>query len=484
MVSRTQEFDPPSITFTLMTEAVWNNDLGIAGLHWIRYGTAGDQKYLIGDFEETYDQLVINGNMVAHMPSSLSHFITQRAKKPFVIDPQTHAFAHDLSHLQSTSKSSNGDIKRSWKKLLGHYGEHISKILLHYSRPLDPKDFDEENLRYDFVEKVLTFQNNAITGELETGEDREYLEFLQNEKNIDPFIRPPAILIAPYFYIDGPLYEEWLDLNIELLNDARRILNSKKDYQQFLAAQLVLSKDILGEESVRNEIVQKYSKAKPNAILLWIDNFSEHNASEFELIHYKELLKGFANEEIPVVNLFGGFFSVALARLKSEIQNLSGVCHGLEYGETRPVIPLGGGIPVARFYSRQLHHRLPPRVALRVIKILGGLENVETFLEKICDCKNCESIISEDPIADLNAYFETKSSSFWRAGKRISMEFPTSIASDNCTKHYLLCKQWEYNENWNVAVLKDKFKENSHLLRKEIGSEYSGHLSVWEKLIG
>ena len=467
-----------------MNEALPNNHKGIAGTHWIRYGTAGDQKYLIGDFKETYDQLVINGNMVAHMPSSLSHFITQRAQKPFVIDPQTHAFAHDLSHLQSTSKSSNGEIKRSWKKLLCNYGELVEKILLSDERPLDPKDFDEEFSRRDFVEKVLLFQNNAITRELEDGEDKEYLEFLQKKKGINPFVKPPAILIAPYFYIDGPLYDQWLDLNLQLLNDAREVLSSNADCQQFMAAQLVLSKDILGEQSVRNEIIQRYSEAKPNAILLWIDNFSEHSASKFELMHYKELLKGFAGKEIPVVNLFGGFFSVALANLKSEIQNLKGVCHGLEYGETRPVIPLGGGIPVARFYSRQLHHRLPPRIALRATNALGGLESVETFHKEICECENCKAIIKEDPITDLNAYFETKSSSFWRAGKRVSMEFPTSTASDNCTKHYLLCKQWEYDSEWDTISLKKEFNKYSNLLRKPIGSEYAGHLSVWEDLIG
>lgn len=473
-----------------MKKASPDNYSGIAGLHWIRYGTAGDQKYLVGDFRETYDQLVINGNMVAHMPSSLSHFITQRAQKPFVIDPQTHAFAHDLSHLQSTSKSSNGEIKRSWKRLLCNYGEHVNNIILEEFRPLDPEDFNKKDLCRDFVERVLAFQNNAITHELKEGEDREYLEFLQQETGTNPFIRPPSILIAPYFYIDGPLYDQWLDLNIRLLEDSQDLLNSKTDFQQFLAAQLVLSKDILSEKSVRDDIIKKYSDAKPAAILLWIDYFSEHSASKFELMHYKELLKGFADKGIPVVNLFGGFFSVALAKLKSEIINLKGVCHGLEYGETRPVVPLGGGMPVSRFYSRQLHHRLPPRVALRAIKELDGLKSVEAFYDKICKCENCKSVINSDPSTDLSVYMETKSSSFWRAGKRVSLEFPTSTASDNCTKHYLLCKQWEYREYWeydnelDAALLKKEFEEDSNLLRKVLGSEYAGHLSVWKDLIG
>lgn len=461
-----------------------NNDSGIVGLHWIRYGTAGDQKYLVGEFRDTYDQLVINGNMVAHMPSALSHFITQKAQKPFVIDPQTHALAHDLSHLQSTSKSSQGDIKRSWKKLAENYGERVKEVLLSdEARPLDPDDFNDDEPRKEFVERVLIFQNGAITRELEEGEDREYLEFLQQKTGVNPFIKPPAILIAPYFFIDGPLYEQWLDLNLRLLTEAREVLQSDPTYQQFLAAQLVLSKDLLCEKSVREDIIERYSARKPDAILLWIDNFSEHSASEFELGHYKELLGGFAAGNIPVVNLFGGFFSVALAKLHSETFNLKGICHGLEYGETRPVIPLGGGIPVARFYSRQLHHRLPPRVAMRAIKELGGLESADAFHDRICNCPNCRSLILNDPDIDSRAYTETKSSSFWRAGKRVAMEFPTASASDNCTKHYLYCKQWEYETNWTEADLRGEFASNSARLRKALSSDFAGHLSVWGNLI-
>lgn len=48
-----------------MTEVPTKKESGIHGIHWVRYGTAGDQKFLIGDFQDTYDQLVINGNMVA-----------------------------------------------------------------------------------------------------------------------------------------------------------------------------------------------------------------------------------------------------------------------------------------------------------------------------------------------------------------------------------------------------------------------------------
>lgn len=84
------------------------------GQHWVRYGIAADQQYLLHDFHSTYDCLIINGNMFAHTPSALSQFITQKAKKPYILDPQTHSLAFDIDYLLSTGKKSEGEIKRSW----------------------------------------------------------------------------------------------------------------------------------------------------------------------------------------------------------------------------------------------------------------------------------------------------------------------------------------------------------------------------------
>ena len=41
----------------------------VAGFHLVRYGIAADQRFLLGDLLDTYDQLVINATIVAHMPA-------------------------------------------------------------------------------------------------------------------------------------------------------------------------------------------------------------------------------------------------------------------------------------------------------------------------------------------------------------------------------------------------------------------------------
>jgi hypothetical protein len=456
--------------------------IGSAGPHWVRYGIAADQKYLLGDFLETYDQLVINGNMLAYMKSSLSQFVTQQVQKPFVIDPQTHAFAHDLGHLRSSSKGSAGQIKRSWGKLIDAYGTLVSEAIQNQERPLDPSDFDDEPARHKFVENVLLFQRDTVAIELEEGEDRDYLEFLKEETGVDPFVQPPALLIAPYFFVDGPLAGEWVTRNIQLIQDSRAFLESQKVEQSPLAAELVVSKEILCDPGELESIMGKYKEAAPDVLLLWIDQFSEHNATPNELQHYIKLLKYFHDAEIPVVNLFGGFFSIAMMRFSKQIPGaLAAVCHGLEYGEVRPVIPLGGGTPVARFYSRKLHHRLPPRVALREIQELDGLESAKAFHDNICSCPNCEAVITSDPAEELDAfYFDTKESAYWVSGRRVTREFPTGTASGNCTRHYMWCKAWEYREfKSSLEDLKVQLTEADNRLRKVLGADYASHPKLW-----
>ena len=455
---------------------------GVHGPHWVRYGIAADQKYMLGVFLPTYDQLVVNGNMLAHMKSALSQLITQQVRKPFVIDPQTHAFAHDRDYLLSTSKGSAGKVKRSWAKLITAFGPLIERVVSDEKRPLDPSDLDDGDLRKEFVEKVLLFQRDSVTRELEEGEDKEYLEFLKEETGVDPFLQPPAVLIAPYFFIDGPLASAWARWNVKLIEDAHAWRREQTTEQPPVAAQLVISKDLLFDAEERKKLIEAYISAKPDLLLLWIDQFNEHNATASELRHYLALLSSFRDAGIPVVNLFGGFYSVATMRFSDELKGaLAAVCHGLEYGETRPVIPLGGGTPVARFYSKTLHHRLPPRVALREIQELGGLEDVESFQAKICDCPNCREVITSDPILNLNEhYFDSKESSYWVGGRLVARDFPTARASANCTRHYMWCKKWEYRDmDERLDNLKTKLRQADEELRKVLGAEYAGHPGVW-----
>ncbi len=452
---------------------------GVEGLHWVRYGIAGDQKYLLDPFDGTYDQLVVNANMVVNMPSAMSNFLSQQARKPFVIDPQTHVFQHEVDNLLSTSKRSEGMLKRSWERLINKYGEPLSSLFLSpNASSLSPEDLQDDILLGEFCERVLTFQKDEITREIEEGPDKEYLQFLAEETGEDLAKYPPSMLVAPYFYLSGSLLDDWLQLNARCLAASRELLCAKR-LDIPLAAQLVLAKDVLADDQLLSEIVRTLRGCSPDIFLIWLDDFAEQAASRQQLTDFISFVETLGEGGTPVVNLYGGFFSVAQARAGRLRGKLQGVCHGLEYGESKPVIPVSGGVPVAKFYLRQLHHRLPTRVAYRAINELGGFASSAAFREVVCECCTCDELIVSEPIEEFRRYARTKPYSFWRSGRRVTLEFPTAEAADNCTRHYMWRKQREYCDALEANELTAQLSEAYQRLHRALGADYSGHARVW-----
>jgi hypothetical protein len=462
---------------------------GIAGLHLVRFGTAADQEYFLRDFADTYEQIVVNANMVAHMPSAMASFLAIRAQKPFFIDPQTHAFQHAIDQLLSTSKKSGGEIKRSWKTIRGHYGDPIARIFQDATaRALLPDDFSDTDETRDFCARVIEFQNDELSRQLARGPDADYIKYLAEESgqggdDIQSLVTP-SLLVAPYFFLDTQFFEEWLSTNIRCLELSREVLR-QKGLAQPLAAQLLISQEILSNERFRARLVETYlaSAAKPEVFLLWIDRFAEQEKSDWELKNYISLVADLTAKGAFAANLYGGYFSVIVARSGVLQNKLVGVCHGLEYGESKPAIPISGGIPTAKFYAPPVHSRLASRVAVRVIRNLDGFRDVNAFHTRICDCRVCKAVIRKDPENDFKAFTETKASAFWRAGRRVAMDFPTAKASDLCAKHYMWCKHREYTETRPLDDTCDSLEQAFAKLKAPVGLDQVGHCSVWPHVL-
>jgi hypothetical protein len=457
---------------------------GIAGLHLVRFGTAADQGYFLNDFAATYDQIVVNANIVAHMPAAMAGFLAVRAKKPFFIDPQTIAFQHEVDHLLSTSKKSAGEIKRSWQRIIQRYGNPIAKALSPDSpRPILPDDFKDDKECRAFCNRVTDFQNEELSNEFKTGEDAGYVQFLAQEEGVKELV-PPSLIVAPYFFLNASFFEEWLNVNLRCLEFTRAVLQ-KTGNKKPLAAQLVISQEVLLNADFRKRLVGAYrgSRAKPDVFLLWVDSFTEQELSVGELAAYVSLVEELASGGRAVVNLYGGFFSVAAARFGVLRDKLIGVCHGLEYGESKPVVPISGGVPVAKYYLPAVHARLSARVAARAIRQLDGFKSAQSFRQRVCDCTVCRSVIKKDPREEFGEFTETKISTFWRSGKRVAMEFPTAKTSDNCAQHYMWRKYREYLEKTTLKEVCNSLRNGFDELKTPVGLEFVGHCAIWPKVL-
>ena len=84
-------------------------------------------------------------------------------------------------------------------------------------------------------------------------------------------------------------------------------------------------------------------------------------------------------------------------------QSMTGVAHGPEFGEYRSVVPVGGGIPIPKYYMRELHIRMMYESALRLIENMGWRSDAETYYKNVCGCKECRDVIKDD-IGKLHAF--------------------------------------------------------------------------------
>jgi hypothetical protein len=134
--------------------------------HLLRYGTNAGQKYFHQNgLECLYDAMVINANMIAFSPDTISNFIAKKTvSKPFFIDPITHAFQHNQSFI---CDSGGKKIKKSISKLIVAYGNALKdKICTEDDKDFMPTkqleigDIDEEFIE-SFTKNVLSFQKDV-----------------------------------------------------------------------------------------------------------------------------------------------------------------------------------------------------------------------------------------------------------------------------------------------------------------------------------
>jgi hypothetical protein len=447
---------------------------GIAGPHIVRYGTAADQRFLTGEFADTYDQLIINANMVAHMPSALATLITQKTNKPFFIDPQTHAFQHASTHLASQK---TGGIRRSIRRLVEAYGDPVEGPVLR-SESVLPTDFANASSRDDFCDRVLAFQESTLKSEVEESNDAKYYQFLEEEGLAASFgTMRPSLLVAPYFYLDERTGKAWLPVNIACAEYCLQV-GAKRNVP--IALQVVVSQDVL-RSGLLKPIVDAYSTLRPAAFLVWVDGLAEDEGSE-ELLRAQVGLFEQLGRAAPVVNLYGGYFSVALMHT-GRLSSLVAVTHSLEYGESRSVVPVGGGVPVAKFYLPALHSRLVIRDAVRAIKVLGGFSSRTKYFDTICRCAECEQVIQQNPEADFGAYGVTNAKIVRGRGGMVTREYPTTETKEHCVRHYMWVKQQEYQETADIGKTCTALGDVGAKLRRALGDSGVAHCGVWATVL-
>ena len=457
--------------------------------HIIRYGTDGDKKDLL-NMQDKFDCLVINANMLAFHSNTIAKFLAFELKNtPFFIDPLTYAFQRNIRLLYAKGTDNNATeviFKKSIHNLVDSFP--TLSVVLEENRALKLEEISDESNLLKLCEEDLKFQMELLKDSLSEGNDADFFYFENDDTTqlVKEKVEPIWI-VAPYFYLD---YEnlEWLKINKRLCERMREVMDGAEVHKKMMV-QLLMSKDILCNIQILEQIAGTYSDMDCDGVLIWIDDFDETKATREELEGFVYLLKKLQNK--LVYNLYGSFFSVVLTN--DEIGLLNGVGHGMEYGESRSAFPVGGGIPSSKYYFLPIHQRMDFQMSYQLLHETGIIDlneknwgDADSYFREICKCAICKDILKEGMIG----FTKFQSTELYEINYKTHTSRrakPTPETKKYCRIHYLECKTFEYLfarkksiEQIHKDLCKMCEKYNDLLEERNVNANY---LSTWSDVL-
>ena len=439
--------------------------------HWMMFGTFAEQRHFVYPNVETYKGVVINANMVAHAAGGLAAFLLEKTNSlPYIIDPISHAFQHDPKFISDN----RGEPKSSILSMALQYGAPLDRLV--GSRPLLPEDLADKNVLRALVKSCLDFQNNLLANEMGKSNVIKYLT--EEPLNSEEFLRPYA-LVAPYFYLTEATFEYWLPLLKDSAIIARELFPQNKVFTS-----VVISKGILVDDGFIQRLSDELLPIGLDGFLFWVDNLNEQEANGKELrglLKLASALRNNGNKE--VINLHGGYFSVVSSGFFAE-RLFSGVTHGPEFGEFRSVVPVGGGIPIARYYVPDLHSRVRYVDAATIFAKQNWLVDAPTFHRDVCDCAECRNVINGNS-ANFALFGESNVREVKRGTGIVRIAYPTSDAKLRCLRHYLQKKSVEYRfaNTADSEQLINELESGIRKFRSALGLDGVSHLMLWRDIL-
>ncbi len=436
--------------------------------HWMMFGTFAQQRYFVYPSKDVYRGVIINANMAAHAPAGLGAFLLEKtADNRYIVDPLTHAFQHDPVYLSDK----DGRPKSSIRALAEAYGTPVEEIV--GERQLLPSDLEDSSVLRGFAERCLDFQREVLRDAMKQNDSMKYLDAA--DTSLEPYA-----LVAPYFYLTETTVDDWMPLLSGACRHSRELVGANP-----LFASIVVSRGLLTNKERMKEILPRLKELDVQGYLLWVDDLDEQAASSVELKSLLELARELRTQGTrEVINLHGGYFSVLAAGMLGGGNRLSGVAHAPEFGEFRSVVPVGGGIPIARYYIPKLHSRIRYRDAQRYIQKKGWLEDCAAFHKNVCDCSACQDTLSGD-ISKFVLFGESNQREVKRRGGLVRMEFPTGDTKQRCLRHYLERKNVEYgfSASADPSQIIGDLNEGYEQYREVCGLDGVSHLRLWRDVL-
>jgi hypothetical protein len=446
----------------------------------IRIGSHSEKEY-IEKVGSRFDGLMIAANLVEVTPGASASLLVKIAgenkKTPYYFDPMTYAFGSyvdpatgqlrtDLDWIKSEQKVKGGKkgqvarlFKSSYAKLAAALGPPFSTAVDEGSA-VTPADFNTKAKLKSVAEAVVRYQRERIKDVFRTDDD--YKDYA-NE------VPEPAVVFAPYFYIEPSDAGGWIDANLRLARAAVD-LGDASELHMILSAPRVL----LTDQRTTKHLEFELAKTGVKGVWLWFSRLDEQSASYEELKCLRDLVTNLSEAGLKVYNLHGGYFSLALSKF-----GMTGIAHGIGYGEQKDVVPIvGQSTPTVRYYVPPLHGRFGvPNIVLCFNTL--GITTPAAFWDHICNCAICKGIVGKglDRFSNFGEmHYSTPIS------KRMAQ---TPAAAKLCRFHFLLSRLRERDsvENMDADAIKEQLRMartewNRTVLRNDLP-----HIDLWRRAL-
>jgi len=432
--------------------------------HFMRIGSHAEKEYFL-NLPDTYDGIIINANLIeatTAASASLVAGLKNNHGKGFFVDPYTFAFGLRPALLyvekkDRKTKVKSLQLKTTYENLAKQYGDVIkSKV---GKSAIIPEDFIETAARQDFCHSVLEYQISKLSS-----------TFFEDDFFDDVGSIEPIGLIAPYFFM--PELDNWLDLNIQLIETSCSVNHSSKP----IYAVICLNRRLLESDHDVNLIINKYRNCNASGYFLWVSAMDEKEFGEVSLRNFLYLIRTLSQDGKKVINMYGGYLSVLLGKI-----GLSGFSHGVGYGSDKNVDPVIGGVPSSKFYFPPLHERY---LFSDIYFLVSGL-SPELFYRDICSCDTCKDVIGLN-IENFARYGETKPSQKAKSNSRFAdREYPTGDSVRLCRYHFLMARKNEIEKAKvnNLADLLKSLRNSYDKYQTLMGPASVEHFKVWIKVL-
>ena len=423
----------------------------------IRLGTHAEKEYLLRA-RSWYSEVLLNANLVEATSSATAVFLDElrRYGRPFTIDPVTYVFSVNPQAISVPNREGGTRLRRTFAALREAY--EIPRITS--QDILGPEMFDQEAVE-SFSNAVVSYQISKLSDALAA--DATFLDL----GDAEPTLSPNRIL-APYFELSGEL--NWLEVNIRLLQET----TSQRPADAW--AVICLDGLLLDDELVVDRIGSDYRSVECNGYMIWLTDFDETLVTTGQIRGFRSLVRRLAGSDADraVINMYGGFFSTLL-----HPDGLTGISHGLGYGERRSLIPaVGGGLPPARYYLKPVHHGISMGELGTVAETVSRGQD---FLSRVCGCPICRELLRQGTAGLARQFSQTERKPYRNSYR----DYPTQEVYRLARYHFLYNRNVEIqdvNSASDVAEMVDQLIDAYADYRSQLYAD-PRYLTQWQRAL-